>query len=128
MLAILAAPRIGGCVTPQSLTIETHTKTRSPRDADNSPLVGLDGLVEQLGSKGVRVLVELKQIRVWYGGDEVKVSRLTDRGGEHVGHTGQAGRRSKRRDPAANSYSARPDDIGLHDVYGSIGYDVPETC
>ena len=128
MLAILAAPRFGGCVTPQSLKIETHTKTRSPRDADNSPLVGLDGSVEQLGSKGVRVLVELKQIRVRYGGDEVKVCRQADRGGEHVRHAGQAGRRSKRRDPAANSYSARPDDVGLHDVYGSIGYEVPEAC
>src|SRR5919112_2234902 len=42
-------------------------------------------------------------------------------------HAGQACCHSKRRDPPASGYATRPDDVGLHDVYCSIGYEVPEA-
>jgi len=42
-------------------------------------------------------------------------------------HAWQPGSRSKRRDPAASSYASRPDDVGLHDIYCSSGYEIPEA-
>src|SRR5215218_1921881 len=128
MLTDLAGPRFGGCVTSQCLTIETHSQTGTVRHGDDPLLVGRDRPVEQLGSHGVLVLVELEQVRVGYGGDEVEVCRQAHRGGEHVRHAGQAGSHGQRRDPPASGYAPRPDDVGLHDVYCSIGYEVPEAC
>src|SRR5215204_6014586 len=43
-------------------------------------------------------------------------------------HARHSGSRSKRRDPTTSGYAPRPDDVGLHDVYCSIGYEVPEAC
>src|SRR5215208_1549120 len=43
-------------------------------------------------------------------------------------HARHAGSRSKRRDPPTSGYAPRPDDVRLHDVYCSIGYEVPEAC
>src|SRR5918999_2300366 len=128
MPAVLAGPRFGGCVTSQCLTIEVHSQARIVRNGNDPLLVGRDRPVEQLGPQGVRVLVELEQVRVGYGGDKVEVRRQAHRSGEHVWHARHAGRRSKRRDSAASGYAPRPDDVGLHDVYGSIGYKVPEAC
>src|SRR5215204_2094151 len=128
MLAILAGPRCSGCVTPHCLEIEADPQARTLRDGDDSPLVGLDRPIEQLGPQGVQVLVELEQVRVGYGGDKVEICRQTDRGGEHVRHARQTGRHRKRCDPPTSGYATRPDDVGLYDVYCSIGYEVPEAC
>src|SRR5918997_1335869 len=109
MLTDLAGPRFGGCVTSQCLTIETHSQTGTVRHGDDPLLVGRDRPVEQPGSKGVRVLVELQQVRVGYGSDEVEVCRQAHRGGEHVRHAGQASSHCQRRDPPASGYAPRPD-------------------
>src|SRR5215212_1459430 len=128
MLARLAGPGLGSSVTSQGVVIEVHTQSWSFRDGDNPQLVGLDRPVEQLGPQGVRVLVELEQIRVGERGDEVEVRRQAHRGGEHMRHARQAGSHGQRRDPPASGYAPRPDDVGLHYIYCSIGYEVPEAC
>ena len=58
----LTDPWLCSSVTPQCLTIEAQSQARTVRNGDDPLLVGRDRPVEQLGPKGVRVLVELEQV------------------------------------------------------------------